>query len=187
MMTPPHFRMLGDSTFAIELTVNTCETVAACRISIVCEQNALITWTENCVSGIVSWLRAAVALLNCPLDCRLGEEAALSHFAEVYAQANLAGDYQYFVEVAREMLRADPNELNARRTSLPERYGIADLLDGGTFDPKGFCYVLCWKPVAHIAVLGQNGQFWSMSVPPEVLAARLVDMESQLVLWAETV
>jgi len=185
-MTPPLTKLIGDSTFALDVTVSRCETVQTCSISIVCDKSALLSWTDSCLSGIVSWLRVAVDLLRCPLDCRLAEEAALSQVAEVYAQATLAGDYQHFVEVAQEVLRADPNELNARRTSLPERYGIADLLDGGTLDPKGFCYVLCWKPVAHIAVQGQNGQFWSISLPPEVLAVRLVDLETQLVLWAET-
>lgn len=177
--------LLGDQAFSIGITpASDMELVPAWpTISLRCDQTEFITYRED-IDVFILWFDWVVEALSEPAPCSLRDACQLEAFARLYYDANLEDAFQRYQDDAKRLLVLDKDRMKARFDSLPAKYGISDLLGGGSFDPVGFCYVFTWSPTAHIAVLGQQGQFWSLSEPTHSALQRFVNLKHQLAFVA---
>ncbi len=177
--------LLGDQAFSIGITpASHRQGIPAWpTISLHCNDTEFIRYRED-VDELFLWAKGVAEALSDPVTCRLRHARQLETVTQLYYDANLRADFQRFKSDAASLLVLDADRLKARFDSLPERYGMCDLLDGGSFDPVGFCYVMTWSPTAHIAVLGQQGQFWSLSEPTHDALERFNVLQQQLAFWA---
>lgn len=182
---PGAMLQLGDEVLKLHLTELDYEWVTpAVRISLVVNGVPLHVPNKETLPGVEHFLTTTINQLRSPISCKVNpEHGALQAFTDLFYVSQVFGFGEPLDERHSALVTRIPAGSRSTKTSASTFYNVSDLLGGISAQPIGYGYILCWSPIAHVAVLGHHGEFTSLSLPTEEMAIRFSAMEGQVEEW----